>query len=153
MIPGVHCMHDPTEGGLANALFEVSEASNLGFSVREDFIMKNTLESTKRICSFLKVNPLNLISSGSLLITIDEKNVTDLIRELGKYNISAYPVGRMMKRSSNLPTNAIENDYLIENGKGELTPLRRPITDELWKALEDLESLKLELAKQKESTN
>lgn len=152
MVPGVHCMHDPTEGGLANALYEVCEASGLGFSVNEDDIMENTLESTKRICSFLGVNPLNLISSGSLLISVDEKNVSHLIQELGKNEIKAYPIGRMIKKSSESNNNIESNsDYIIENSNGTPSCLERPETDELWKALEDLEALKLKLNKEKET--
>lgn len=61
---GVHAMHDPTEGGVANGLHEMADAAGLGFRVYggERIPIR---EETIKICEFYNLNPpLALISSG-----------------------------------------------------------------------------------------
>jgi hydrogenase expression/formation protein HypE len=62
----VTAMHDPTEGGLATAVHEIAEASGLGATIDESAIP--ILIETERICRLLGIDPLGLLSSGTLLI-------------------------------------------------------------------------------------
>lgn len=64
---GVNSMHDITEGGLLGGLFEVAMASNKGFKIFKEKIPM--LDITKKVCEEFKIDPLRLISSGSMLIT------------------------------------------------------------------------------------
>ena len=64
----VHAMHDPTEGGIATGLRELAAASDAGIVVREaDLLLR---EETTLVCSCLDYDPLGLISSGCLLLTL-----------------------------------------------------------------------------------
>ena len=64
--PGVVAMHDVTEGGLAAAVLELSEA---GRHILEIFMEAIPIyPETDRLCRLLNINPLGLIASGSLLI-------------------------------------------------------------------------------------
>lgn len=83
-VDGVRALHDVTEGGVATALEELSEAGGHGVDVDMDKIPIHPL--TRRICSTLGVDPLGLIGSGSLLIVcapVAEKSISDSIRATG----------------------------------------------------------------------
>jgi len=72
-IAGVHALHDPTEGGVLNGLWELAEASGLGIEVWADRIP--LAAETSRICSELRLDPLQLMSSGCLLVAVAPHSV------------------------------------------------------------------------------
>lgn len=88
---GVHSMHDITEGGLLGGLFEVAMASNKGFKIVKESIP--ILEVTKKVCEEFKIDPLRLISSGSMLIC--SANGKELVEELSKNGIEASIIGKV----------------------------------------------------------
>lgn len=88
---GVSAMHDPTEGGLAAALWELSIASNKTITIDLDNIP--TSELTLRICSIFSMNPLNSISSGALLFTARSNYSTAIKQILEKYHIPVSEIG------------------------------------------------------------
>jgi hydrogenase expression/formation protein HypE len=63
----VTAMHDPTEGGLASALWELADASGHTLIVDLDTVPIPPLST--RICQALNLNPLASIASGALLFT------------------------------------------------------------------------------------
>ncbi len=107
-------MHDPTEGGIAGALHELADASHCGFHV--DVKKIPISKETMKICSVLDINPLNLISSGSLLITTDKKYSNLLVEALRKSGILAEIIGEITQERN-------------------LEPV---IQDELWRIPEEL---------------
>ena len=90
----VHSMHDVTEGGLASALAEVSHASGLGLTVEEDTIP--VLPECRAICQALGLQPLGLLASGALLITLNAAEAPSLLAGLGSHNIKAWEIGRLL---------------------------------------------------------
>ncbi|MBE0685391.1 MAG: AIR synthase family protein [Anaerolineaceae bacterium] len=88
---GVTAMHDPTEGGLAAALWELSIASNKTLKVNLNKIPISEL--TKRICALFSINPLNSISSGALLFTANKKNSDAIMNILEKNQIPVSEIG------------------------------------------------------------
>lgn len=64
----VRAMHDCTEGGVLGAVFEMSLASGLGFEIKEGLIPVSP--QTRRLCRKLRLDPLKLIGSGSLLLAV-----------------------------------------------------------------------------------
>lgn len=120
----VTAMHDPTEGGVANGLHELAEASELGFIVdRSKFVIHN---ETTQICNLLDVNPLDLIASGAMLIAVEEQQASNLLKTLKKDGIPAAIIGRLVKDSK---------QRAIIDFDGSLKPLVQPVTDALWAAL------------------
>lgn len=91
---GVNSMHDITEGGLLGGLFEVAMASNKGFKIFKDKIPM--LDITKKICEEFKIDPLRLISSGSMLITA--KDGCKVISELNEKGINASIIGKICEK-------------------------------------------------------
>ncbi len=63
---GAHAMHDPTEGGIIGAAWEMAEASGVGFRLYAERIPVR--RATAAICAALGVDPLRLIASGALLV-------------------------------------------------------------------------------------
>jgi len=93
---GVRAMHDPTEGGLLQGVWELAEASRAGFLIHESRIVIRP--ETKQICSALKVDPLRLMSSGCLLIVADKRKSALILRRLRAHRIQATIIGMMTQR-------------------------------------------------------
>ncbi|MBQ6772795.1 MAG: AIR synthase family protein [Synergistaceae bacterium] len=90
-----HYMHDPTEGGLNGALFETSEACNMGIEFIEGSIPVH--DFTRRAAEKLRFNPLNLISSGMLLAVMPGERVNEAQRKLAESNIASSVIGRFTR--------------------------------------------------------
>ena len=120
----VTAMHDPTEGGVANGLHELADASELGFIVdRNKFVIH---PETKQICNLFEVNPLNLIASGAMLIAVEEKLASQLLEALKQDGIPAAIIGRLVRD---------RKQRSIIDFDGTITPLIQPTKDALWDAL------------------
>ena len=120
-IHGVRVMHDPTEGGVLNACWEMGESSHLGMEVWADEIP--VAEETRIICSRLKLDPLKLMSSGCLLAVVAPRSVDKAIRSLRKRRTRVSIIGLMIPHS--------DGRKFSRDGKREdLQPIPR---DELYK--------------------
>lgn len=117
---GASAMHDITEGGVFGALWEMAAAGKVGLDI--DLKAIPIRQETVEICEQFHVNPYQIMSSGSMMITIDDGAA--LVRALEQEGIPAAVVGRT--------TNG--NDKILRNGS-EVRYLDRPQTDELYKAL------------------
>ena len=91
----VHAMHDPTEGGLATGLHELSAASTCGLEINMDQLP--ILPETRRLCSFFGLDPLGLIASGSLLAALRPDSLDATLDALAQANIPAAPIGRVLE--------------------------------------------------------
>lgn len=88
---GATAMHDPTEGGVLGALWEMAEASHTGFRVAEADI--HLRPPTRLICQTLGVDPLRLIASGALLIACADG--ATMVSALTERGIEATVIGQM----------------------------------------------------------
>lgn len=119
----VHAMHDCTEGGVLGALYEIATASGLGLEVARADIPVS--KETKRICSALGVDPLKLISSGTLLIAVEkgkEGRVSEALASVGSH---ATPIGRFKK-----------GKVVLTGRRAEV--VKGPPKDEIWRVHEEL---------------
>jgi hydrogenase expression/formation protein HypE len=117
----VHAMHDCTEGGVLGAVFEMSLASRLGFELEEERIP--VAPQTLEMCRKLKIDPLRLIASGALLLSVKKGMEPEIKRALSPI-CPVTPVGRFTKAGRTL----------IRKG-GKRVPLRAAPEDELWRVL------------------
>jgi len=90
---GATAMHDPTEGGVAMGLYEMAEASGYQLEINVDKIP--ILSSTAALCRHFGLNPLGLISSGTLLLTMAAKNWQNLAKAFQAQGVTATPIGRV----------------------------------------------------------
>lgn len=89
---GVTCIHDVSEGGVLGALWEIGTASGYGIEIEKRKIPM--LEETRRICSFLSIDPLKLISGGCMLMTTP--NGEEVLKTLHQQNIKASIIGQVI---------------------------------------------------------
>ncbi|KPV63027.1 MAG: thiamine monophosphate kinase [Candidatus Bathyarchaeota archaeon BA2] len=121
---GVLAMHDPTEGGVAGGLHELADASNVGFQVYEEKILVS--EETRKICAYFEIGPLQLISSGSLLIVAEKGKTEEIVSRLSQNGVPASVIGEVTEPKLGRK---------IVSKTGEKVELVRPISDHLWTAL------------------
>lgn len=96
----VHSMHDVTEGGLVGALREVAQASGLGLSVEQQRIP--VLPECRAVCQALELDPLGLLGSGALLITLAANEASLLLLALHAQSIHGWEIGRMLAQDEGL---------------------------------------------------
>ena len=101
-------MHDITEGGVIGALWELAEASNLGFKVYSDKMPISDI--TLKICERLSIDPLKFISSGSMVITAVNGN--GLVEKLNSEGIQATIIGKITEVRGILVSGETYNDVL-----------------------------------------
>ncbi len=130
----VTAMHDPTEGGLSGGLHEMCDASNVGFEIYSDAIPLD--DSTFEICKFLEISPMELISSGCMIICCNENNVNEVVNTIQSKGIMARVIGKIAKNP--------EKRILVTDSDG--LSLKRPTKDELWDALKKVTSRSLRVS-------
>ena len=117
-------MHDPTEGGILNGIHEMADAADLGVRIFEERI---TVEpETAKICRFYEIDPLQLISSGALLIAADPQAADKIIDSLCQEHIYADVIGEFNPNS---------NKRILMHADDSAEMLPRPVSDHLWLAL------------------
>ena len=124
-VADVHSLHDPTEGGLATGLREVAQASGMGLAIEESSIP--VLPECQQICHALNLNPLGLLASGCLIITLPSAQVPTLLNSLESADINAWEVGQII---------APEEGLISIGYQGE-TPLPTFPRDELARYLSE----------------
>lgn len=85
-----------TEGGVATALFELSRAGGYGLRVHLDALP--VLEDTRAVCRALKIDPLGLIGSGSLLIACRPEDAEALVEAARSRGIPIQRIGEVLDR-------------------------------------------------------
>lgn len=119
---GATAMHDPTEGGIIGASWEMAEASSCGFRMFAEQI--EVRPATRAICAALGVDPLRLIASGALLIAC--RDGARMVQGLTEHGIPAAQIGEMTEAGRTL----IHPDGREE----EITHLD---TDEIYRLIRD----------------
>ena len=64
-VPDIHCLRDPTRGGLATTLNELAQQSGVGMVVQEASLPLR--EEVKGACEFLGLDPLYVANEGKLV--------------------------------------------------------------------------------------
>jgi len=121
---GVHAMHDPTEGGLSAALYELAEAAGVGLKIELDRI--RILPEAAQLCADFGLNPLGAIASGALLICIDPTRERRTVSRLRKVGIPVERIGTVVPGRNRVT--------LVE--KGRARPFPRFTVDELARLLQ-----------------
>jgi hydrogenase maturation factor len=118
---GATSMHDPTEGGVAAALFELATASRKRFVIDLERIPVDA--HTVRLCEHFGLQPLGLIGSGALLMTIAAARADGLIRNLRSRRIAATRIGSVAAGSGVTAYRAGKRVRFIWSQRDELTKL------------------------------
>ena len=116
----VHSMHDVTEGGLVTGLREVAKASGLGLAIEESSVP--ILSECQEVCEALGLDPLGLLASGALLITLPTADVPGLLTSLEGEGINGFEIGTMIEAAEGLQMVEFHGETpLPEFSRDELT--------------------------------
>ncbi|TGE31804.1 thiamine-phosphate synthase family protein [Desulfosporosinus sp. Sb-LF] len=119
-VGGVHAMHDATEGGVMRGLWEVAQASGKGMLIDKNKIF--VPEDIAALCNYFKLDPLEIISEGTLVLTCSTKKTAELMAAFAEQGIDSAIVGKV--------TSPDKGCYYMDNGeKYELIP---PPIDKFW---------------------
>lgn len=88
---GASAMHDPTEGGVATALFELAAASGQRLVVDLDRIPIHPY--TVRLCAHFGLRALGLLGSGALLLATAARHSGALLQALKRRRIATTIIG------------------------------------------------------------
>jgi len=119
----VNAMHDPTEGGLSGALYELSEASGCSITVEKELIP--VLAESRALCEFFGLDPMGAISSGALLISTPFKEAAKIAARLAAASIGSAIIGRVGAKGRSVKITV----------DGKTRPLKRFERDELTRIL------------------
>lgn len=88
---GTLAMHDPTEGGIINGIWEFCEFLNKGVIVYGDKIPM--VKGFEKVFEYFSIDPLKTISSGSLLVAIKKGYEKDFVFFCKKKKINTVLIG------------------------------------------------------------
>jgi hydrogenase expression/formation protein HypE len=86
-VPGIHCLRDPTRGGLATTLNELARQSGCGMVIAEASIPVH--REVAAACEFLGLDPLYVANEGKLVAICARDDATRLLAAM-----RAHPLGR-----------------------------------------------------------
>lgn len=115
----VTAMHDPTEGGVATALWEMAQACQHTFHVDPTRIPIPLLSA--RICEIFGLDPLGTIASGALLLAVKPASSEAVLNALKAAGIPAAEIGVITAGAAEV----------LVNQKDEIRPLPRFDRDEI----------------------
>ena len=123
----VHAMHDPTEGGIVTALWELAEASehSVEINLRNVYVP----DLSRRICAALSIDPFASIASGALLLAVHPDDARAICGALNNAGIHCSEIGQVLDG----PPVAWE---ILEDECRE--PLARPERDEIARLYEKI---------------
>lgn len=105
---GVCGMHDVSQGGIFGALWEMAEQAGVGLEI--DLKKLPVRQETIEICEFFDLNPYELLSGGSLLMTAEDGiGLTAAIRKAG---VPAVIVGKTISGNDRVLFNEEEKRFL-----------------------------------------
>ncbi len=120
----VHVLRDPTRGGLATSLVEISEQSNVTVEIHEQTLPVKP--AVRAACEMLGFDPLYVANEGKLVAFVNESNahkVLDVMKKT-KYGENAVVIGKVIgtgKAQVRLKT-AIGGTRLVDMLPGEMRP-------------------------------
>ncbi|MGB4411714.1 MAG: AIR synthase family protein [Atribacterales bacterium] len=116
-----HALHDATEGGVLGAIWEACMSRGLGFEIEEGKIP--VYPETRVLAQLLDLDPLKLISSGTLIIfTPQPLPLLQALREI----VPAEVIGRVVK----------DPIKVLIRQNGEKEEIKECPQDELWRVLQ-----------------
>lgn len=114
-----HAMHDPTEGGLATALWEMAQAGGVGMRIDRELIP--VFPEALQLCSHYGLDPLGVIASGALLAAVDPDDAPAAIEACRQAGIACAVIGEAVRQDLGV--------ILVEGGAAR--PMPRYDQDEI----------------------
>ena len=120
----IHCMRDPTRGGLATTLNDFAERSKVGIRIEEGKIP--IAKAVLAACELLGLDPLYIANEGKLAAVVPAKDADALLAAMkkNKYGRNAVIIGEVTKEHSGrvVMKTALGASRIIDMPVGELLP-------------------------------
>lgn len=85
--PEIHCLRDPTRGGVATTLNEIAARSGVGMEIQERELPAR--EAVKGACEILGLDPLYVANEGKLVAVVAPEGAAAVLAQM-----RAHPLGR-----------------------------------------------------------
>ena len=120
----IHCLRDPTRGGLATALNELAKQSNVGIWIEEDKIP--IADPVRAACELLGFDPLYVANEGKLVAIVapeDAERLLDRIKQ-NQYGINAAIIGTVSEEPKGrvIMKTRLGASRIVDMLTGELLP-------------------------------
>ncbi len=86
-VPGIHCLRDPTRGGLATTLNELAQQSGVGMNLNETAIPIHP--AVTAACELLGLDPLYVANEGKLICICAQQDAQRILEVM-----QAHPLGK-----------------------------------------------------------
>jgi hydrogenase expression/formation protein HypE len=120
----LHCLRDPTRGGLAAALCDIAESSRVGVRLIEKEIPVR--KEVRGICSLLGLDPLNMACEGCAVIVCPGQCAGTVMKALCSHPLgrNAKAIGHVIEQPKGLVVLETEvgGERIIETPMGEDLP-------------------------------
>lgn len=120
----VTAMHDPTEGGLATALWELSDACGKGLTIDPEAIYIPDL--SQRLCLAFGLDPMAAIASGALLMSVSPGDAASICQALETAGVRCSEIGVVEHGAPQVQQNTRRGRKILP----------RPVRDEIARIFE-----------------
>jgi len=120
----IHCLRDPTRGGLASTLNEFAKQSNVGIIVEEDRIP--VAEGVRAACELLGFDPMHVANEGKLVAVVEADDADRILAKMkeNSYGRNAAIIGKITSEYAGkvvMKTN-LGSSRIVDMLSGELLP-------------------------------
>ncbi|MBI5030835.1 MAG: hydrogenase expression/formation protein HypE [Chloroflexi bacterium] len=98
----VHCLKDPTRGGIATALNQIAKSSGVTITIQEDAILVSA--ETRRACALLGIDPLQAANEGKLIAIVPGEIADTVVAAMRQHPIgkNARVIGEISAESKDV---------------------------------------------------
>ncbi len=92
----IHCLRDPTRGGLATTLNELASQSGVGIVVEEEKMPVRP--AVQAMCELLGLDPLHIANEGKLVAVVPPGYAEQVLAKMkqNRYGVEAVAIGRVV---------------------------------------------------------
>lgn len=120
----IHCLRDPTRGGLATTLNEFAQQSQVGIRIEETCIPVN--EAVLAACELLGFDPLYIANEGKLVALVAPADADKVLARMkqNRYGTEAAIIGEVVKEHPGkvVMTTRLGSSRIVDMLVGELLP-------------------------------
>jgi len=120
----LHCLRDPTRGGLATTLNEFAQQSNVGIRIEEDNLPVN--EAVQAACELLGFDPLHMANEGKLVAVVAPSDADKILAKMrhNRYGREATIIGEIVKEHPGrvIMKTHLGSSRIVDMPVGELLP-------------------------------
>ena len=120
----IHCLRDPTRGGIATTLNDFAQQSSVGITLFEDAIPID--KAVLAACELLGFDPLHIANEGKLVAAVDPAEADKVLEKIkaNKYGRNAVIIGEVVEGHPGkvVMQTSLGSHRIVDMPVGELLP-------------------------------